>query len=1060
MKTRGCLGLVGLLFLGLHLGGCLPEPASDGPVPIIDASTRDQSLDLGREADARSDAKPGDATFDAAPTVDAALPAIGCERCHVGVEAMHPWAPLTCVDCHGGDARGATQDAAHTPLIGGITGRIVRQLATDQLDALDREALQFINPGDLRVADRGCGAGNPEAAQGGCHQPIVERARRSVMQTYVGHYTLPRFLAGLQDRAGVYAAVDVTDPDFDPRIAGTVPRLTALRTPDAPMVEATAAAVLDRYLPQQCPWCHTGSFGRNDAPRNYRSSGCSACHVLYANDGLSRGADPTLDPTRPPHAMTHQLTSAIPTQQCERCHYQGARIGLSFQGIREGGFANQPPRAKPLGEPAHGHGPGFYLVDEDQAAPGDETPPDIHFERGMHCIDCHTSREVHGDGRLHSTAKGQLDVTCTDCHGTVRAAIEPGADGVFKTARNATPLRHLSRDANGATWLTGKVDGARHRLVQLVDLLAARPGNASLQAAMGVNDAGLSHTDTMECWTCHTAWRPSCFGCHVSLDDRALGRDHQSGLDVQGRATGGRNYQAIDFLALGINGRGKIDTLCPSMQILFEWIDETGETRMTNRVRETAAGQVGYGWMPTFAHTVRPAARSCTQCHPDDVDSNAARVAETYGFGDPSRGFFLNDDQGRAHDLTQARAADGAPLVAFPHVGSGLIPVARVARAMAVRISTGQERCNGEDDDGDGAVDEDFRFISDARHCGACDVACPEPAPICSLGRCLTRAWVSPDGDDIDNDGARDSPYRTLAHAIATLPGAARRILLLPGTHTLDAALDVPAQVEIEGAGLTRDDVILDGVLRFTDAPTRVDQARSAVRRLTLRRRIEVTRQALEVFDVVFAAPTGTPAVLRATDASVGLIQATIEGGRTPLIEARGGSVRVLRSRLIDNRAASALLVQRGGRVVVSNSALQANSGPIVDADEGARPIMTLNTIVETRAETLRLGPTAGRAIVANNIFAFQDGPAISSVAAEPVLFRNNLVWQSPASPIGQANPIAGDPAFVDRGAGDLHLGPDSAAIDRAEAAFSLDTDLEQRPRPQGPAPDLGAFER
>ena len=1046
----GCLVLLGML------SGCFPEPVIDDPTRAVDATRPDQSTDSHLDDAAPVDQALLDAAMDAT-LPDAAPPPGGCVACHVGVESMHPWAPLTCVDCHGGVAGALTQSDAHSPLADGITGRIVRQLDPDQLDALDAEALQFINPGDLRVADRGCGAGNPQAAQGGCHQPIVARARRSVMQTYVGHYTLPRFLAGLQDRAGIHAATDVIDPDFDPRIPGTVPELTALRTPVEPMAEATAGAVLDRYLPQQCPWCHTGSFGRNDAPRNYRSSGCSACHVLYANDGLPRGADPTLDPTRPPHAMTHELTSAIPTQQCERCHYQGARIGLSFQGVREGGFADQPPRAKPLGEPAHGHGPGFYLVDEDQAAPGDETPPDIHFERGMHCIDCHTTREVHGDGRLHSTAKGQLDVTCTDCHGTVRAAIAPDAGGVFKTVRNGTPLRHLSRDDDGKVWLTGKVDGARHPVVQLVDLLAARPQNTNLQAAMGVNDAGVSHTDTMECWTCHTSWRPSCFGCHVSLDDRAMGRDHQSGLDVQGRATGGRNYQAIDFLALGINGRGKIDTLCPSMQILFEWIDSTGETRMTNRVRETAAGQIGYGWMPTFAHTVRPAARACTQCHPDDVDSNAGRVAETYGFGDPSRGFFLTDDQGREHDLTQARTPDGEPIVAFPHVGSGLVPADRVARAMAVRIETGQERCNGEDDDGDGAVDEDFRLLSDPRHCGACDVVCPDPAPVCSVRRCLTRVWVSPDGDDL-SAGTRDAPVRSIAHALALPPAGARRILLLPGVHALDAPLDVPAQVEIEGAGLTRDDVILDGILRYADAQTGADRIGSAIRRLTLRRRIEVTRQGLQLFDVVFAAPVGTPAVLTAQDASVGLIQVRIEGASTPLVQATGGSIRLLRMRLIDNRAPSPLIAQRGGRLVISNSAAQGNSGPLVDVDD-ARLILTLNTIVATAGVTVRQGPTAQPAIVVNNIFAFQAGAAVDG-PGDGLLFRNNLVWESPPSEPLQVDPIVGDPAFVDRAAGDLHLGPDSAALDRADPVFGLDTDLEQRERPQGPGTDLGAYER
>lgn len=1014
--------------------GCLPDPATRGPIPRDDAYLVDAAL---------SDAAPPDAAPDMRPSE-------GCEGCHAGIEAMHPDPALACVDCHGGDANADTVAAAHAPL-GDLTSAVIKRLATDQLDALDPAALQFANPGDLRVATRGCGSGNPQSGGTGCHQPIVDTARRSVMQTYVGHYTLPRFLAGVQDRAGIHAAVDVSDPAFDPGIPGTVPALTALRTPDTPMT-ASAAAVLDRYLPQQCPWCHTASFGRNDAPRNYRSSGCSACHVEYADDGLPRGGDPTLDPTRPPRAIAHTLTTAPPTQQCERCHYQGARIGLSFQGIREGGFGEQPPRAVPLGESAHGHGPGFYLVDEDEAAPGDETPPDIHFERGMHCVDCHTAVEMHGDGRLHSTAKGQLDVTCTDCHGTVRARIAPGADGVFRTAQRGTPLRHLSRDADGKIWLTGKVDGVRHEAKQLVDILAARPDEPGLQAAMGVRADGTSHTDTMECWTCHTAWRPNCFGCHVSLDERFEGRDHQSGLDVQGLATGSRTYQALDFLALGVNSRGKIDTLCPSMQIFFEWIDAEGEMRMRDRVRQTADGQRGYGWMPTFAHTVRPAARPCTQCHLDEIASNQARVDETYGFGNPGRGFMLTDDTGEAHDLTQARTADGAALVAFPHVDSGLVPMAQVNRARAVQIVTGRERCNALDDDGDGEVDEDFRLNSDPAHCGACGVACAGPAPVCSVRRCLTRAWVAPDGDDAA-DGSREQPWRTLAHAVAQRPDTARRVLLLPGVHRLAAPLTIPHQVEIEGAGLSRDDVRLEGVLRFADAPGGVDRVGSAIRRVTLTAPVEVQRQSLELFDVRFDAPDS---VLLARGANVGLIQCTIEGARATLIDAVDSQVRVLRSRLIDNRAADPLIRFGGaGRMVLSNSIARQNTGPLIALGAQSRLNVTLSTVVDLDGPVLLIDPEAGRAIVANNIFS-ATGVVLPDAAGRDLLASTNLVdrpWPHPGV-------IEADPGFVDRAAHDLRLRADSPGVDAGDPVFVLDSDIDQVERPQGLGVDIGAHER
>jgi hypothetical protein len=51
-----------------------------------------------------------------------------------------------------------------------------------------------------------------------------------------------------------------------------------------------------------------------------------------------------------------------------------------------------------------------------------------------------------------------------------------------------------------------------------------------------------------------------------------------------------------------------------------------------------------------------------------------------------------------------------------------------------------------------------------------------------------------------------------------------------------------------------------------------------------------------------------------------------------------------------------------------------------------------------------------------------------------------------------------GDPAFVDPDGMDYHLGPGSAAIDRAVSTV-VDIDIDHDPRPFGPLPDLGADE-
>ena len=88
----------------------------------------------------------------------------------------------------------------------------------------------------------------------------------------------------------------------------------------------------------------TWFMGTNDQPGDYRTSGCAACHVVYANDREPRhsltyakygrdGESQTIDPTIPHHESGHPLnhvfTSAIPTAQCMNCHMHQPNMFLN-----------------------------------------------------------------------------------------------------------------------------------------------------------------------------------------------------------------------------------------------------------------------------------------------------------------------------------------------------------------------------------------------------------------------------------------------------------------------------------------------------------------------------------------------------------------------------------------------------------------------------------------------------------------------------------------------------------------------------------------------------------
>ena len=88
--------------------------------------------------------------------------------------------------------------------------------------------------------------------------------------------------------------------------------------------------------------------GTSDHPGDYRHSGCTACHVIYANDrspvhsgpyamygnmGHSAQIDPTIPKNESGHPIKHELTRAIPTSTCISCHiHPGTNMVATYLG--------------------------------------------------------------------------------------------------------------------------------------------------------------------------------------------------------------------------------------------------------------------------------------------------------------------------------------------------------------------------------------------------------------------------------------------------------------------------------------------------------------------------------------------------------------------------------------------------------------------------------------------------------------------------------------------------------------------------------------------------------
>lgn len=89
---------------------------------------------------------------------------------------------------------------------------------------------------------------------------------------------------------------------------------------------------------------------------------------------------------------------------------------------------------------------------------------DIHYEKGLTCIDCHSAEELHGTGVVHKTQLEAVTVTCTDCHSSQGKIVKE------------MPVTQYSSDTRA------------HRL----------------------------HGDKLGCTACHSGWQLTCNNCHLS----------------------------------------------------------------------------------------------------------------------------------------------------------------------------------------------------------------------------------------------------------------------------------------------------------------------------------------------------------------------------------------------------------------------------------------------------------------------------------------------------------------------------------------------------------------
>ena len=469
-----------------------------------------------------------------------------------------------CIICHD-DMVGFT-DSHNPEAIGCYSCHGGNKFSANKIEA---HSNMILIPGNFSNANQSCGTAN-------CHPDITKRKNTNLMDNLSGMISVNRFVFNEQD-----------SPDI----------LTN--------VHQLGSSAADEHLRNMCVVCHLGNPKTVTGPvsESFRGGGCLACHINYDEFASTAWLAHQQNKNDTSYLKYHPSVSMkVTNQHCFSCHSRSGRIATNYEGWHETILEVDEITTEN----------NYRIVEESRVFKfiGD----DVHHKLGLECIDCHNSYEMMGDGNLYTHQENQAAISCSDCH--------------FNGKPNIINSQNIDNEsAIIASMRFGNITNrdflaTKKRDIPLINtyysndtafFLTKNNSNKFILSGSGSECTGLAHNN-LSCSSCHSAWAPSCIGCHNEYDNNEEGYNMYTNKFKQGSWVEFVGEYNAHLPALGIRKIDSTEEVIPVVPGMVLTIDVGS---FSKDIHDSLIFQRLFA--PSAPHTTASKGRSCMSCHNNPV---------------------------------------------------------------------------------------------------------------------------------------------------------------------------------------------------------------------------------------------------------------------------------------------------------------------------------------------------------------------------------------------------------------------------------------------------------